>query len=526
MSAQESILNGRYRLLSQQGSGGMAVVYKAQDVRLGRTVAVKVLRPSLTADPSFLQRFQQEARNVANLAHPNIVTLHDFGQDANTYYMVMEFIDGQDLKKIIRGSAPFTVERALHIAIQICAGIGYAHRAGLIHADVKPQNILITGSNDTVKVTDFGIAQALSVAQQMERQSVVWGSPHYFAPEQATGEPPHTASDVYAIGIVMFEMLTGKLPYSGADQQELAMAHIREQVPHVMELNPNVPIHLDRIIYKVMAKEPAQRYRTADQLGRILISYQKQGQEMTQNQGLPAAGSQPQPIQPGQSISSQPAPTSPAPQPIPLRPSAGNTPSGQASAAPPASLGSSAALSGPQLPQPSPASPSAQPPASQAQPAQPRPIPLQPQLSPSKPVPAQPPTPPQPASQVQGNTYSAGGGYPAGQYGGAGQGGGSGYAPGYGAQPQPQPASPPPAAYPTPGAGASRPNTPGGVPSAYPPAPSYLSESGPSRPAAPSYQVATRPASVDVVSILLGMIAFAAIIGLVVLWLAVLGAYR
>ncbi len=241
----------------------MAVIYKAQDLALGRTVAIKVLRPSLTGDPSFLARFRQEARNVANLQHPNIVTLYDVGQDGNTYYMVMEYIEGQDLKRLIRASAPFTVDRALNLAIQICAGIGYAHRAGLVHADVKPQNVLVT-ADDNVKVTDFGIAQALSLTQPEEKQSVVWGSPHYFAPEQASGETPTPASDVYAIGIVMFEMLTGKLPYNGADQQELALAHIREQVPHVVDLNPSIPVHLDRIIYKVMAKEPASRYRTAD----------------------------------------------------------------------------------------------------------------------------------------------------------------------------------------------------------------------------------------------------------------------
>ncbi len=288
----------------------MAVIYKAQDLALGRIVAIKVLRPSLTGDPTFLERFRQEARNVANLAHPNIVTLYDVGQDGNTYYMVMEYIEGKDLKKLIRESAPFSVERALHIGIQICAGIGYAHRAGLVHADVKPQNVLVT-EDDHVKVTDFGIAQALSKTQTQEKQSVVWGSPHYFAPEQASGEPPSPASDVYAIGIVLFEMLTGKLPYSGNDHQELALAHIREQVPHVMEYNPNVPVHLDRIIYKVMSKEPANRYRTADQLGRILISYQKQGSEVTANVPPSLAPDRTQ-----QPVIPAPAPISPGAQPV------------------------------------------------------------------------------------------------------------------------------------------------------------------------------------------------------------------
>ncbi len=281
-SSQEALLNGRYRLLAQQGSGGMAVIYKATDLALGRTVAVKILRPSLTNDPEFLKRFRQEARNVANLSHPNIVTVHDVGQDGNTHYIVMEYVDGEDLKKLIRASAPFSIDRALSIAIKICAGVGYAHRAGLVHADVKPQNVLVT-ENDNVKVTDFGIAQALTATKprDQERQRVVWGSPHYFSPEQAQGEPPTPASDVYSIGIVLFEMLTGRLPFVGTDQQELAMAHIRETPPKPSQFNPNVPEHLDRILMKVLSKEPTARYRTADQLGRILLSYRRRGQITT-----------------------------------------------------------------------------------------------------------------------------------------------------------------------------------------------------------------------------------------------------
>lgn len=273
MASSETLLNGRYRLIAQHGSGGMAVIYKAVDQELGRTVAVKVLRPSLTKDPVFLGRFRNEARAVANLSHPNIVTVHDVGSDGQTQYIVMEFVEGQDLKKIIRSDGILTVQRTLDLAVQICAGIGFAHRAGLVHADLKPQNILVT-KDDMVKVTDFGIAQALTDTQPMPRQDVVWGSPHYFSPEQARGEKPTPASDVYAIGIVMFEMLTGRLPYTGASQQELAMAHLRDRVPLATEFNPSVPDALARIIYKVMSKEPSARYRMADQLGHILRSYQ------------------------------------------------------------------------------------------------------------------------------------------------------------------------------------------------------------------------------------------------------------
>jgi eukaryotic-like serine/threonine-protein kinase len=279
--ANEAILNGRYRLIATQGSGGMAVIYKAIDLALGRTVAVKALRPSLTSDPSFLDRFRNEARSIANLTHPNIVTVYDVGSYGDTHYIVMEYVDGQDLKKIIRTEGALPVDRALHLAIQICDGMGFAHRAGLVHADVKPQNILVT-KEDVVKVTDFGIAQVLTdTTNPGEKQSVVWGSPHYFAPEQAKGERPTPASDVYAIGIVMFEMLTGRLPYMGATQQELALAHIRDQVPSVTDFNPSVPDNLSRIISKVMSKEPSARYRTADQLGQILRTYRDRARQNT-----------------------------------------------------------------------------------------------------------------------------------------------------------------------------------------------------------------------------------------------------
>jgi eukaryotic-like serine/threonine-protein kinase len=295
--ASETMLNGRYRLVSQQGAGGMAVIYKAVDTVLGRTVAVKVLRPSLNKDMAFIDRFRSEARSVANLIHPNIVTVHDFNSDNGAYYIVMEFVEGQDLKQVIRTMGALPIERALHYAIQICGGIGYAHRAGLVHADIKPQNVLLT-KEDGVKVTDFGIAQVFSDTHAGERQDVVWGSPHYFAPEQARGEKPTPASDVYAIGIVLFEMLTGRLPYTGANQQELALAHIRDRIPLVSELNPSVPEPLVRIVEKVMSKEPDQRYRMADQLGHILTSYRDRGRQETMAAPVSNVPPPPPPTQP------------------------------------------------------------------------------------------------------------------------------------------------------------------------------------------------------------------------------------
>jgi serine/threonine protein kinase len=305
MSA-EHLLNKRYRLLSPLGAGGMAVVYKAQDLALGRLVAVKILREPLTGDPDFLARFQQEARSAANLAHPNIVTVHDFGRDGGRNYIVMEYIEGKDLKTLIKEGAPFKVDRALDIAIQICAGIGYAHRAGLVHCDVKPQNILVT-PDGRVKVTDFGIAKALASLQPGETTDIVWGSPQYYSPEQAAGEMPTPASDVYSIGVVMYEMFAGRLPFVASTQPALAMMHLRDEPPRLTQFNPALPETLERIVHKVMAKEPSARYRTSDQLGRILISYRERGEDLTGAQ--PAAAPLPPPAPPAPHLRPPAAPT-------------------------------------------------------------------------------------------------------------------------------------------------------------------------------------------------------------------------
>ena len=265
----ETLLNQRYELVAQQGSGGMSVIYRALDRMLGRMVAVKILRPNLTKDPAFLEKFQQEARSVAMMSHPNIVTVHDVGSDGATHYIVMEMVEGDDLKKLIktRGALPF--EKALELGIQICAGLGFAHRSQLVHADVKPQNILIN-RDGIVKVTDFGIAQAYTDTMPQTRSDVVWGSPHYFAPEQARGEKPTPASDVYSIGVVLFEMFTGRLPFVGSSQRELALAHIQSEVPRAIDLNPELPAELSNVIAKVMSKRPNDRYKHADQLGHIV----------------------------------------------------------------------------------------------------------------------------------------------------------------------------------------------------------------------------------------------------------------
>ena len=279
----DTVLNNRYKLLERIGSGGMSIVYKAQDKSLGRLVAIKIMHESLTDDPDFLRRFHREAHAVANLTHPNIVTVHDIGQDGYNHYIVMEYVQGSTLKEVIRQQYSngrfLSIGRTLDLTIQICTGIGYAHRSNLVHCDVKPQNVLVT-PDDRVKVADFGIARAISQASH-HQESQVWGTPQYFSPEQAAGEPSTPASDVYAIGVIMFELLSGRLPFEAETYPAMALMHLHDPPPPITVFNPTVPQQLEQIIHKVMSKEPSGRYRTAGQLGRILSSYRENSQADT-----------------------------------------------------------------------------------------------------------------------------------------------------------------------------------------------------------------------------------------------------
>lgn len=282
IQGESHILNNRYKLIERIGSGGMAAVYKSKDLVLGRTVAIKLLHQSLTGDETFLAKFRKEAHAVANLSHPNIVTVHDVGNDNGRHYIVMELVEGSTLKQLIRqqpADQPMAINRALDLMIKTCAGLGYAHRASLVHCDVKPQNILVT-TDERVKVTDFGIARAMSEATQQNRQQV-WGTPQYFAPEQAQGEAAQPASDVYSLGVILFELLTNQLVFTGENHTALALKHIQTPPPLVSDLNPLVPPQLEEILLKVLSKEPTQRYQTAGQFGRILSTYRKQGMEDT-----------------------------------------------------------------------------------------------------------------------------------------------------------------------------------------------------------------------------------------------------
>jgi serine/threonine-protein kinase len=283
------LLNNRYRLLAALAAGGMATVYKGQDTLLNRLVAIKMLRERYASDPHFVLRFREEAQASANLNHPNIVTLFDVGRDViegqERHYIVMELVEGQDLKQNLRQRAmngdAMSVDEAVQIGRQIGEGVAYAHRRGLVHCDLKPQNVLLT-PDGRVKVTDFGIARAYTAALNTgERSDVVWGTPQYYAPEQAMGQSPTPASDVYSIGVMLYEMLAGRLPFESKDARQLAQMHMTAQPQPLHTLNPNVTLQLESIVNRAMAKDPAQRYPTADHFARALVAYAQQGDEQT-----------------------------------------------------------------------------------------------------------------------------------------------------------------------------------------------------------------------------------------------------
>lgn len=284
--SEEKLLNNRYLLKTNIGRGGMAIVYLAEDRMLERDVAIKVLKADYARDPAFRERFRQEAKAAANLSHPNIVPVYDFGYHEQRLYIVMEYIPGTDLYTIIQEKGRLSTELGLDLAIKACKGIGYAHRAGLVHCDVKPHNLLVTPDLQ-LKVTDFGIARALASIDPGEESKVVWGSPQYFSPEQASGEPPSPASDVYSIGVIMYLMFTGQLPFIGRTSHELARMHRLATPITPSEINPFIPSQLDEVILKVLNKEPSARYRTADQLGRVLQMIYERHKSATEESSQP-----------------------------------------------------------------------------------------------------------------------------------------------------------------------------------------------------------------------------------------------
>jgi serine/threonine-protein kinase len=266
-----STLGGRYRLVELLGQGGMATIYRARDAQLDRDVAVKLLRPEFGRDPDFLARFRDEARAAASLSHPNIVAVHDFGEDESGPFLVMELVEGQDLASILRENGALAPRQAARVAAEVAKALQAAHVRGIVHRDVKPSNILI-GRDGRVKVADFGIARAISESQ-MTAAGTTMGSVAYFSPEQARGEQATFASDVYALGIVLFEALTGQRPFSGDGAAAIALARLTTTPPRPSALRSTVPPALDSIVLRAMALDPAQRYGSAAAMASALEGY-------------------------------------------------------------------------------------------------------------------------------------------------------------------------------------------------------------------------------------------------------------
>ncbi len=264
-----TVLGKRYELLEVVGDGGMATVYKARCRMLDRIVAVKILKPEYSRDQSFVEKFRTEATAAARLSHPNIVNIYDVGQEDDIYYIVMEYVEGRTLKDIISEEGPLPVGKAVDIAIMICDGIHQAHQKGIIHRDIKPANILVT-SNGMVKVADFGIAQAISKKTITFGENVI-GSVHYISPEQAKGEPLTPATDIYSLGCVLFEMLTGQIPFDAESPITVALKHIHDELVSPSSLNPEITPSLEAIIYRAMDKVPARRFKTAEDMRNALL---------------------------------------------------------------------------------------------------------------------------------------------------------------------------------------------------------------------------------------------------------------
>jgi serine/threonine-protein kinase len=256
-----TILGGRYQLVELLGQGGMATIFRALDTQLGRDVAVKLLRPEYLRDPDFSSRFRQEAQAAASLTHPNVVTVFDYGEDPSGPYIVMELIDGEDLATIIRRSGALPPRQATRIAAAVARALAAAHARGLVHRDVKPGNVLI-GRDGQVKVVDFGIARAVSEAQ-VTLPGTTLGSVHYFSPEQARGEPATESSDIYSLGIVLYELLTGARPWEGDSAAAVGLARLSGPAPDPMAVRPSVPPDLAAITRKALAPEPRDRFASA-----------------------------------------------------------------------------------------------------------------------------------------------------------------------------------------------------------------------------------------------------------------------
>ncbi|MCU0490137.1 MAG: Stk1 family PASTA domain-containing Ser/Thr kinase [Chloroflexaceae bacterium] len=301
---QHKIFDNRYEIERKIGEGGMARVYLARDQRLNRPVAVKILHSHYTDDPDFLSRFRHEAQAAAILSHPHVVDVYDVGQEGDVHYMVMEYVNGTDLKSIINRDAPLPVERAVEIAEEVAKGLEAAHRVGLIHRDIKPQNIMVSPDGHA-RITDFGVAKS-SLSTAMTETGITFGTVDYISPEQAQGLPATPRSDVYSLGVTLFEMLTGQLPFAGDNALSVAMQHVTTPPPSLRRLNPQVPAQLEALVLKALAKDQKQRFESAQEFARQLHAFRTSAQQETVYnphlaRRLPTDAPQPRPAANGKS---------------------------------------------------------------------------------------------------------------------------------------------------------------------------------------------------------------------------------
>ena len=255
------LIADRYELEELVGTGGMSTVFRAHDLQLERRVAIKILHEHYAEDPEYLERFRREARAVARLSHPNIVTVIDRGDDDGRQYIVFENVEGENLKELIVRSGPLPVRQALELVLAVADGLAFAHEQGLVHRDVKPQNVLLSREGE-IKVTDFGIARSLHVDHGMTQTGTVLGTGEYLAPEQASGKPVSPATDVYSLGVVLWELLAGDVPFTGDNFVAVALRHVNEPPPSLRQRRPDVSPRLDAAVERALAKDPARRFPT------------------------------------------------------------------------------------------------------------------------------------------------------------------------------------------------------------------------------------------------------------------------